>query len=53
MGLKHYAAVVMALGCLIIVAGIALIYPPAAFIAAGAFLLIGSWLVLDAFGADR
>ena len=52
MGLK--AAVVSGLvGCALLVVGIALIYPPAALIAAGTLLLIGSWLVLDAFGADR
>ncbi len=52
MGLK-VAAVSGLIGCALLVAGIALIYPPAALVAAGIILLIGSWLVLDAFGADR
>lgn len=51
--MRKYVAAAGFLGCVLVVAGIALIYPPAAIIAAGAFLLIGSWLVLDAFGADR
>jgi hypothetical protein len=52
MGLKVGVASGL-LGCVLLVVGIAFIYPPAAVIAAGAILLIGSWLVLDAFGADR
>ena len=42
-----------ALGCVLVVAGIALIHPPAALIAAGLILVGTSYLVLDAFGVDR
>ena len=52
MGLRS-ALVFGALGCALVVAGIALIYPPAALIAAGLILVGTSYLVLDAFGADR
>ena len=51
--MRKYVAAAALIGCALLVAGIALIYPPAALIAAGIILLIGSWLVLDAFGADR
>jgi hypothetical protein len=52
MGLRS-ALVSGALGCALVVAGIALIYPPAALIAAGLILVGTSVLVLDAFGAER
>ena len=42
-----------ALGCALVVAGIALIHPPAALIVAGLILVGTSYMVLDAFGAKR
>lgn len=43
-----------ALGCVLLVAGVALIYPPVALVVAGILLLAYAWLALDALGAaDR
>jgi len=42
-----------AFGCVLVVAGIALIHPPSALIVAGLILVGTSYLVLDAFGARR
>ena len=52
MGLR-LAVVTIALGCGLIVAGIALVHPPSALIVAGLILVGISYLVLDAFGAKR
>lgn len=40
-------------GAVLIVAGTALVYPPAALVVAGVLLLAFAWLALDALGASR
>ena len=50
MRLAHQAA---AIGCALIVVGIALVHPPSAMIVAGLILVGTSYMVLDAFGAKR
>jgi hypothetical protein len=52
MGLR-LALVAGTLGCALVVTGIALIHPPSALIVAGLILVGTSYLVIDAFGADR
>jgi hypothetical protein len=53
MGMTRIAVAFGIIGCALVVAGIALIYPPAAVIVAGLILVGTSALVLDAFGAKR
>lgn len=53
MGMTRMAVAAGIIGCVLVVAGIALIYPPAALIAAGLILVGTAALVLDAFGASR
>lgn len=52
MGMKSTLALA-ATGMALVVGGVALVYPPAALVVAGIFLLAVSWLALDALGADR
>lgn len=41
------------LGCGLLVAGAALIYPPAGFVVAGVLGIFLSYLILDAMGPNR
>ena len=52
--MKRSILVIATVGFVLLIAGVALIYLPAALVVAGVLLLAFAWLALDALGAaDR